>query len=28
MPMAIATAGIADKILSLDDIGQQLAELS
>jgi len=28
MPMAIATAGIADKILSLDNIGQQLAELS
>ncbi|EMR11869.1 chemotaxis-specific protein-glutamate methyltransferase [Methylophaga lonarensis MPL] len=28
MPMAVAKAGIADKILSLDDIGQQLAAMS
>ncbi|OUR64670.1 chemotaxis response regulator protein-glutamate methylesterase [Methylophaga sp. 42_25_T18] len=28
MPMAIASAGIADRILSLVDIGQQLAEIS
>ncbi len=28
MPMAIASAGIADRILSLMDIGQQLAEIS
>jgi two-component system chemotaxis response regulator CheB len=27
MPMAVAKAGVADKILSLDDIGSQLAEL-
>lgn len=28
MPMAVAKAGIADKILGLDDIGQQLAAMS
>jgi len=28
MPMAIASAGIADRVLSLGDIGQQLAEIS
>jgi two-component system, chemotaxis family, protein-glutamate methylesterase/glutaminase len=28
MPMAVASTGIADKILSLVDIGQQLAEIS
>jgi two-component system chemotaxis response regulator CheB len=28
MPMAVASAGIADKVLSLVDIGQQLAEIS